>query len=324
MKFIENLRMFHEKMISEWYNHSGSLIGLSIQVLDDLQDEDSVTRTTLNTHADEYLQENQTLINHYCYNIIQQDGNFANCNKLDFYLKQYLQKHTEYTKIICQCHGGVTNILIKWKLDKSNINWYVFIGQFLLEKIDNENLNNHFFETTGLVELKKTLLEKQFKNVGSMVNEGGFVDKAYHENLMRGIEQKGKDAIALVSVEKYCFFEDYVLKSFENFIRQYMVNSNGFLLPNETLKEYCEHIDPKNLKFHFDECLKIKLQENSLETKRLVEQISEKIITFNGKIPLATLKMLKELALSHINGGVGTPKFIRNSKSILKEISNLK
>ena len=53
MQFIDELRIFHEQMISEWYEHSGNLIGLSIQVLDDLQDEDSITRTTLNTHADE-------------------------------------------------------------------------------------------------------------------------------------------------------------------------------------------------------------------------------------------------------------------------------
>nr|WP_321356682.1 4Fe-4S cluster-binding domain-containing protein [uncultured Draconibacterium sp.] len=131
------------EFIKSWYETNGEIVGISIQLEDEIQSEYSPTRICT---ENEFVQ-NKKLINSYCLKIQANEANIPLCNDLDYYLKKRLDETTrlegqnKITGIACRCHKGVSNIIFRkeFKLDSRTdpFIFYIFIGHILIANNDD-------------------------------------------------------------------------------------------------------------------------------------------------------------------------------------------
>lgn len=115
------------------------LIGLSIQLMEEEQDENTPTRK-------------QKDINSYC-NKIQNIDSCTKCNLFDVQAKNFIHKINYSEKgILLSCHAGVANLLMPFIPQKDKYSYkgptfYIFLGHFLCEKeITNDLTSKYNFE----------------------------------------------------------------------------------------------------------------------------------------------------------------------------------
>ncbi len=324
-QFLKDLNDFYREVIDDWHQQSGLLIGISIQKFDDLQDEDAITR---DTHATkDIVANNKGYINHYCYHILSEEGNIEKCNKLDFFMKKYASEEKSANKIMCKCHGGVSNILIKYKYPATIVEWYIFLGQFLLEE-PIDKLKEHFYLESGIKPVNIQTLNRKYQSSKGLINDGAFVDESYkNTKVAESVNKEGRDEISLVPADRYFYLESIVLRRFEIFISKYF-NTNGQsqLFPNETLKAYLEHIDIDNVKFNLEISLQ-KAQELSDNRKPTCDIINIILTmldsTSNDAIPNELLKRISEFSIAYKKGALGLDKFLKAGKEIFNSLNEI-
>lgn len=317
-QFLKDLNDFYREVIDDWFLQSGLLVGISIQKFDDLQDEDSITR---DTHATkDIVANNKGYINHYCYHILSDTGNIEKCNKLDFFMKKYANEEKDANKIMCKCHGGVSNILIKYKYPSTNVDWYIFLGQFLLQE-PIEKLKEHFYKESGIKPVNIQTINRKYQSSKGLINDGAFVDETYKNNKIAQTKSKeGRGEISLVPADRYYYLEKIVLRRFEMFISKYFVsNGQSLLSPNETLKAYLEHIDVDNVKFNLEISLQkaTSLSDNRKPTTDILNSMLTTLESnSNNIIPNELLKQISEFSVGYKKGALGLDKFLKEGREI--------
>ena len=253
MGFKDKLDIFEEKMTNKYLKDTGLLIGVSIQVKDEEQDEKSSTRANLENKIPSH-----EVINSYCKK--QQEESLYKCNMFDHVVKKYINDCKENKgELLCSCYANVTNYVVPFRVKNSDGPWfYIFFGHFLL----SDTLSDLTLEReTNTYKLDFSKVPPEYDDLKDYAEE--FSPKYDNLEYLREVNKDtnenknsatNKIDISVVPYVNFTNFKNTVMASFEAFLRDYFEAKNGKMCPNDELTKFLEETNTQALLPKFDRC----------------------------------------------------------------------
>lgn len=327
--FQQELNKLEKNIIFSWFQATGHKIGLSIQIDNEVQDENSTTRDIKACEINGYSED---LINEYCQGILSDESNIENCNLLDFHLKDYA-KGNEIKNFGCRCHKGVTNFLIPYRYNNSNPTFYIFIGQFMLKPL-NEEFKDKFIEFENIELIEATSLKDSQKK---HIYPSPFVQV---DDIPKN--EDSAPIIAYIDFTEYVAYKRFVLYSFSIWIKDYFEERTIFekyrsivartrtarqiYKPTESLQNFMKYINVSSILYHLEDAKLTKVTHDEYRKNQMLNSLTEIVRLHKNNLKIFNQEFLKELKdfsliYKQDSGRMGKEEYINKGNNLLKKIA---
>ena len=314
--FRDKLEAFERKMCDKFVRVNKIRIGLSIQLLEEEQSLDSITRPHGNI-----------TINSYCKSI--QVNKLDECNSFDDNAKIFVNGFKNNKEgILCICNANVTNVLLpfQFKNIESPI-FYIFYGQFLLNqtpgvhslKKDNICILDLNDAVDDFSEFKN--FSKEFKAINKVTDYPNYVIK--------------DEADTKISLIDYAALREIIMEvefEFKKFIEPFFNKVEGKWVPDLVLKDFIDRIDLsvikmnlKRLKQFIEKSKGISIRIKN-DSSLIIEEMKKKLQQNKEHIESNRNGILKELftwSTANRTGKVSTKEWFKFGNSLIKKCDEI-